>query len=141
MLLHLIVSAGMVLVTVIVHGGGLTVLGRLVLVEAKEERAHHVPALSLRSLFFTLFMVGALFALHGLEIWMYAFLYKVIGAIPDLETAIYFSTISYAGIGYDDRYIDPAWRLVGAIEGIDGLLLLGWSTAFFVTMVSRLGRG
>jgi hypothetical protein len=95
----------------------------------------------LRSLFFTLFMVGALFALHGLEIWMYAFLYKVIGAIPDLETAIYFSTISYAGIGYDDRYIDPAWRLVGAIEGIDGLLLLGWSTAFFVTMVSRLGRG
>jgi hypothetical protein len=29
---------------------------------------------------------------------------------------------------------------VSAIEGINGLLLLGWSTAFFVTIVTRLGR-
>jgi hypothetical protein len=142
MLLHLIVSAGMVLVTVIVHGGGWLFWGGWFWIEAKEERAHHVPALSLRSLFFTLFMVGALFALHGLEIWIYAFAVQGDrGHSTALETAIYFSTISYAGIGYDDRYIDPAWRLVGAIEGIDGLLLLGWSTAFFVTMVTRLGRG
>jgi hypothetical protein len=62
------------------------------------------------------------------------------GAKPDYDYTVYFSTISYAGIGFDDRYIEPAWRLVAAIEGINGLLLLGWSTAFFVTIVSRLGR-
>lgn len=85
-------------------------------------------------------LVLALAWLHGLEIWSYAFLYEAIGAVSDLETAVYFSTISYAGIGFDDRYIDPAWRLVSAIEGINGLLLLGWSTAFFVTIITRLAR-
>ena len=63
-----------------------------------------------------------------------------IATISDLETAVYFSTISYAGIGFDDRYIDPAWRLVSAIEVVNGLLLLGWSTAFFVNVVAKLGR-
>ncbi|MDH4399727.1 MAG: ion channel [Sphingorhabdus sp.] len=63
--------------------------------------------------------------------WLYAFLYEGLGAVADLETAMYFSTISYAGIGFDDRYIMPEWRLVAAIEEINGLLLLGWSTAFF----------
>jgi hypothetical protein len=89
---------------------------------------------------FTLALVLALFVLHGFGIWLYAFLYEGLGAVADLETAVYFSTISYAGIGYDDRYIVPEWRLVAAIEGINGLLLLGWSTAFFVTIVARLGR-
>jgi len=89
---------------------------------------------------FTIGLVLGLFALHGIEIWIYALFYLGIGAIGNLETAVYFSTISYAGIGYDDRYIAPAWRLVAGIEGINGLLLLGWSTAFFVTMVARLNR-
>ena len=27
-----------------------------------------------------------------------------------------------------------------AIEGINGILLLGWSTAFFVSLMARMGR-
>lgn len=140
MLLQLFVSTVMVFTTVIIHGLGLAWLGRALRGEAQVERMHHLPALSIRTLFFTLLLVVAIFALHGVEIWLYAALYLVIGAIPNLETAVYYSTISYAAIGYDDSYINPAWRLVAAIEGINGFLLLGWSTAFFVALVSRLGR-
>lgn len=140
MILQLATATVMVLLTVMMHGLGLALLGRFMRSEVKQEREHHVPSLSMRSLGFTLALVLALTGLHGLEIWTYAFLYEAIDAVADLETAVYFSTISYAGIGFDDRYIDPAWRLVSAIEGINGLLLLGWSTAFFVTVVARLGR-
>lgn len=140
MLLQLAIATVMVLITVMMHGLGLALLGRLMQGEIEQERAHHVPTLSARGLGFTLMLVLALAWLHGLEIWSYAFLYEAIGAVSDLETAVYFSTISYAGIGFDDRYIDPAWRLVSAIEGINGLLLLGWSTAFFVTIITRLAR-
>ncbi len=140
MIIQLFVSSIMVLITVIIHGGGLAILGHMLRGEVQVERAHHVPGYSLRTMCFTLALVCALFVLHGTEIWLYAFLYEGIGAVDNLETAVYFSTISYAGIGFDDRYIDAAWRLVAAIEGINGLLLLGWSTAFFVTIVSRLGR-
>lgn len=140
MIQQLATATVMVLLTVMMHGLGLAMLGRVMRSEVRQEREHHVPSLSARSLGFTLALVIALAGLHGVEIWSYAFLYEALGAVADLETAVYFSTISYAGIGFDDRYIDPAWRLVSAIEGINGLLLLGWSTAFFVTIVARLGR-
>jgi hypothetical protein len=48
--------------------------------------------------------------------------------------------ITYAGIGFDDDDMSRRWRLVSAIEGVNGFLLLGWSTAFFVTVVARLRR-
>jgi hypothetical protein len=32
------------------------------------------------------------------------------------------------------------WRLVSAIEGINGIIFIGWSTAFFVTLMGRLRR-
>ncbi|MEQ1551222.1 ion channel [Sphingorhabdus sp.] len=140
MLLHLTASTILVIITVLFHGTGLALFARILRKELREERLHHIPSFSLRSMFFTLGLVLALFVLHGIEIWLYAFFYLIVGAIGDLETAVYFSTISYAGIGYDDRYIVPAWRLVAAIEGINGLLLLGWSTAFFVTMITRFSR-
>lgn len=140
MLFQLTVSTVMVIVTVMIHGLGLALLARLLQNEVREERALHLPALSPRVLAFTLIMVIALFALHGIEIWLYAFVYELAGAIRELETAVYFSTISYAAIGYNDHYIAADWRLVAGIEGINGVLLLGWSTAFFVTMVARLGR-
>jgi len=93
--------------------------------------------LSPRALMHTQALVIALFALHGIEIWLYAFLYLQLGAVADLETAVYFSSITYGGIGYDDSYLAARWRLVSAIEGVNGVLLLGWSTAFFITVVAR----
>jgi hypothetical protein len=140
MALHLLISTLMVMLTVSIHGFGLAMLARALRREVREERALHLPELSSRALIVTLLLVLALFALHGLEIWLYAFLYLLVGAIGNLEISVYYSTISYAGIGYSDHYIAASWRLVAAIEGINGLLLLGWSTGFFVTMVARLGR-
>lgn len=140
MIAQLAIATLMVLLTVSLHGVGLVVLARLLRLEAHEELARHLPPLSPRALAATLAMVIALFALHGAEIWLYAGLYRLLGAVGDLESAVYFSTISYAAIGYGDNHIVRAWRLLGAIEGINGVLLLGWSTAFFVTMVARVGR-
>jgi len=139
MISQLAVATLMVLLTVAIHGGGLAFLERLLRLEARDEAIHHVPPLSQRTLSFTLALVLALFVLHGMEIWSYAALYLWLGSIGDLETAVYFSTFTYGGIGFGDSYMLPSWRLVSAIEGVNGVLLLGWSTAFFVTVVTRLG--
>ena len=87
-----------------------------------------------------LIIVLALFTLHGIEIWLYAAVYLLIDAVQNLEAAVYYSTITYASIGFGDTEMARQWRLVGAIEGINGVLLLGWSTAFFVTVVARLPK-
>lgn len=137
---QLALATFMVLLTVMVHGVGLVVLTRVLRLEQHEERAAHYSPLSTRGIAFTFALVIGLFAIHGLEIWLYAALYLFGGAQPDLHQAVYFSTITYGTIGYDDEGLPRAWQLVAAIEGINGVILLGWSTAFFVALVARLGR-
>ena len=139
MIIQLVLATVMVLTTVTIHGGGLAVCARVLRVESRQEAAHHVPPLSPRTLAFTLMLVLALFALHGVEIWLYAAVYLALGAIHDLESAVYFSTLAYGGMGFSDTAIFHDWRLTAAIEGINGIILLGWSTAFFVTVIARLG--
>jgi hypothetical protein len=136
----LLIATAMVVVTVAMHGVALGWLSRWLKIEYRDETRHHIGPLSMRAMAFTQAMVLALFVLHGAEIWLYAAVYMALDAVDDFSTALYFSTISYAAIGYSDLAIDPRWRLVGAIEGINGLLLLGWSTAFFVSFLNRLGR-
>lgn len=82
--------------------------------------------------------VMGLFALHTAEIWLYAALYTGVGALPDFEDALYFSTSTYTTVGYGDLVLPRSWRIVGAIESANGIILLGWSTAFFVGMVGRV---
>lgn len=43
MIVQLAVATVMVLLTVIIHGGGLAILGRMLRGEVHTERAHHVP--------------------------------------------------------------------------------------------------
>ena len=62
------------------------------------------------------------------------------GEFRDFEDALYFSTSTYATIGYGDLVLSRSWRIVGAIEGVNGIILLGWSTAFFVSIVRRLAE-
>jgi len=142
LLTQLLVSTVTVAITVLIHGFGLAALVRSLKVMkvriAEDEAVRHHVELSIMGP--VLLVVLALFALHGIEIWFYAIVYLGLGAVPDLEQAIYFSTITYATIGYSDLHIEKAWRVLAAIEGINGVILLGWSTAFFITIVARLKR-
>jgi hypothetical protein len=135
MLIELLVATAMVTLTVIIHGVGLAVLGR---VTRADRNAKELDWLSARGVGFTVGLVLGLFVLHGLEIWLYAMLFHTLGAVPDLRSAVYFSTTTYAAIGYGDAVMADEWRLLGGIEGINGVILLGWSTAFFVTIMSGL---
>src|SRR4030095_2495388 len=138
MIAELTLATFMVLLTVSVHGLGLYALARLLRLEELEEAMEHIRPLSQRGIGATLTVSLGLFILHGIEIWLYAFVYLGIGAVEGLREAVYFSTITYGAIGYSDAAMAEEWRLVSAIEGINGIILIGWSTAFFVTLIARM---
>jgi hypothetical protein len=140
MLTELIIATAMVLATVFIHAIGLLLLGRLTRYEMLEERKLAIRPLSLAAVGLTMSVVIGLFALHALEIWLYAALYLKLDALQTLREAVYFSTQTYAAIGFGNEALDPQWRLLAAIEGVNGVILLGWSTAFFVTGMRRLGH-
>jgi hypothetical protein len=132
------VASAMLVACVLFHGIGLASLSKAMRSEASIERLRHIEPLSPRGALFTLMIVLALIVLHGLEIWAFALLYLAVDAVHTLEEALYFSTISYSTVGYSDTHIVMDWRLLGAFESILGMILLGWSTAFFFRMLDRI---
>jgi hypothetical protein len=138
MVQQFVVASAMLVFCVIVHGLGLAGLNKALRTESSVERLQRIDALSPYGLMFTLGIVIALIALHGAEIWAFALLYIGVGAVPNLENALYFSTISYSTVGYNDTHIAANWRLLGAFESILGMILLGWSTSFFFRMLGRI---
>lgn len=140
MVIELLVASAMVLMTVFLHAVGLQLLARLTRFELLEERKLAIRPLSLAAIGLTMTVVVGLFIVHALEIWLYAALYLELGALQHLREAVYFSTQTYAAIGFGNDSLNPHWRLLAAIEGVNGVILLGWSTAFFVTVMRRLGH-
>jgi hypothetical protein len=89
-----------------------------------------------------LFIVVAawIVSLHLVEIAIWAAFYHWQDAMVDLQSALYFSAVTYTTTGYGDVVLPQEWRLVGAVEALTGILMCGWSTGFFFTVVLRLTR-
>ena len=138
LLAQFLVSGAMLVACVAVHGLGLAGLNKALRTEANSERIQRIDPISPYGLMFTLGIVVALIGLHGIEIWGFTLLYLVLNAVPDFESALYFSTISYSTVGYNDTHVAHDWRLLGAFESILGMILLGWSTSFFFRMLGRI---
>lgn len=76
--------------------------------------------------------------LHLIEITIWGLYYVWKNAMPDVPSALYFSAVTYTTTGYGDLVLPQEWRLLGAIEALTGILMCGWSTGFFVAVVSKL---
>ena len=121
----------------LVHGAGVVAISKALRLDGERPRRRRfhfesVPVLSAVALL--------LLALHTLEIALFAGFYRAVGAFAGVEQALYFSTTAYATLSQPPPDFPTHWRLVGAMEGLIGFLLIGWSTAFLVTDMNRLLR-
>lgn len=132
---QLAIATVMAAFTVVIHLLGLSFL--IVATNRHVGRFQNDRALARQALVLVGVSFG-LFTLHSIEIWSYAMVYHSLHATRSFEDALYFSTATYATIGYGDLTLSKNWRLLGAIEGANGVILLGWSTAFFVSVVARI---
>ena len=132
---NLALATLMVGLTVIIHFAGL--LGLMWVLRARGHRFRaHESAIGQGAAI--VFVVLGLVAILTIEIWLYGMVYLSLGALPDFESALYFSTTSFTTIGYGDIVLEKNWRLFGAVEGANGLLLFGWSTAFLIAVTARM---
>jgi len=83
-------------------------------------------------------VAGWIIFLHLLELSTWALFYYWKGAIGDAQSAFYFSAVTYTTTGYGDLVLPVEWRLLGGIEALTGILMCGWSSAFFFAIVSRM---
>ena len=74
---------------------------------------------------------------HTIEVWMWAFVLMMTGAVEGLEPAVYFSLVSFTTLGFGDITLSKEWRLLSALIGANGFLIFGWSTAYMVEIIRR----
>lgn len=132
---ELVVSFGMVSATVTVH-----LLGLMGILRATAYHIEHwrSPWLAMDRLLVPLAMASGLFLLHGLEVWGYALLFWLGGATPTLEESLFVSAGAYSTAGWMNAHVADGWRVIAVLESLNGMLLLGWSTAFLFQTLHRV---
>ena len=81
--------------------------------------------------------ITAFIILHIFEILLWAAFYRWL-CFPVWESAFYFSTSSYATVGYGDVILPQMWRTLGPVESVIGVLMCGLSASFLFAIVTRL---
>jgi hypothetical protein len=85
--------------------------------------------------------VVALKAAHASEVMVWALAYGAVGATPEVRDALYFAFVNYTTLGYGDVLPVKAWRLLGPMAAMTGILMFGWSTAvIFDVLVKTLAH-
>jgi ion channel len=82
----------------------------------------------------TLLVVG-----HFAEVVLWAYTYAAVGATPPGTDLIYFAFGNYTTLGYGDVVPVPKWHLLGPMTALNGVMLIGWSTALIFEILHRTG--
>jgi len=77
----------------------------------------------------------ALAVLHGMEAAIWAAAFLRLGAFDSPLDAILYSVDSMTTRGASGLTLEGHWRLMGALEAVDGMLLFGISTAYIFALM------
>lgn len=93
----------------------------------------------LKVLLFSFLLFTLIHTLHSL-IW--AFCYYTIPQtaleFSSLSEAVYFSIVTFTTLGYGDISLSSDWRLLSGLEAINGIMLIGWSTAMMFSLIQNI---
>lgn len=129
-------SLPLIVLTVVIHVFGLGFLHERVVraVSGIIERRHFT------ALFAAVMGVAVLLAtvLHAVEGGVWAAAYWLLGALPDIRSSVLFSLGAMTTYGGSDLDLQAHWRLMGALEALNGIILFGLTTAFLFSMIQEV---
>ncbi len=134
---HLTVLLVLVAVTVMIHAASMVLVLRYVVRKMAFARTL-VPFH--RSTVFLFRIVVMILAAHILEMMVWGLAFHLLRIFPDPFTAYYFAMETYTTVGYGDVLLPADWRLASGWLAATGLLMFGWSTAVFATIINRLNE-
>lgn len=137
MLILIFTAFLLIALTIVIHGFGTMTWLRYLLARKTLADGRIHPAKVLKVLISTAIV---LITLHIIEIFVWALAYIVVlpdGELQSLESAFYFSAVTFTTLGYGDITLSSDWRLLSGLQAIDGILLIGWTTAFLFAVLQR----
>jgi hypothetical protein len=74
---------------------------------------------------------------HLVEVLLWAYTYAAVGAAPPGTDLVYFAFGNYTTLGYGDVLPVEQWRLLAPMTALNGIMLIGWSTALIFAILHR----
>ena len=68
------------------------------------------------------------------QVSLWAMLFVWLGEFDSVSDAVYHSAVNFSTLGYGDIVMSEERRLLGPLESINGILMIGVSTAALVTI-------
>lgn len=93
-------------------------------------RPSALPALVLVAIVMTGLVVG-----NVAQVAIWALVFRLLGEFSLMEVAIYHSAVNFTSLGYGDIVMSERHRLLGPLESINGMLMIGISTAAMMAAV------
>ena len=72
------------------------------------------------------------------QVALWGVLFLVLGEFTDLYEAVYHSAVNFASLGYGDIVMSKYRKLLGPLEAINGVLMLGMSAAALMVILQQL---
>lgn len=87
-------------------------------------------------LIFSFLFLTLLHTLHSL-IWAYSlYLIPIVQSdFANFQELFYYSIVTFTTLGYGDMTISSEWKILSGIEAINGIMLIGWSTALMYSLI------
>jgi hypothetical protein len=131
----------LIALTLALHAFGIALIAHaLVRLDGRLRRRSSLP----RPIMFSTALIGAvglvLASLHGVEAAIWAWAYLWLGAVSSMSDAMLYSVDSITTRGASGLALNAHWRMMGALESANGMLLFGTSTAFLFAIMERIGR-
>ena len=139
MILPLLIGSFIIILSVVIQASGNVYWLKKISPRFKKKRMTYSSKVALRflSLSFVFFSI-----LHFIQTWLWAFAYMLIPEtrvlFSSFTEAWYFSLITFTSLGYGDLTLTENWRLLSGIEAINGIMLIGWSTAMMYSLIQQI---
>ncbi len=131
---HLLDALILSAIVVCIHATGTYLNLHLIL---RSLKARPLPGLA-HGWFYIIRFVVVLVLIHSAEVAVWAEFYLLQHCFHDINTAYYFSLVTYTTLGYGDVLLPPAWRIMGGWEAMLGVLMFGWSTATLMSIIHHV---
>ena len=78
-------------------------------------------------------MVGNL-----VQIATWGLLFLGLGEFKEVYEAVYHSAVNFTSLGYGDIVMSRKWKMLGALEAVNGILMLGMTGAALMAILQQL---
>ncbi|NOR73006.1 MAG: two pore domain potassium channel family protein [Mariprofundaceae bacterium] len=79
-----------------------------------------------------------LFLGHMVQISIWATLFVQLNEFDHFQAAFYHSAVNFSSLGYGDIVMSEKWRLLGALEASNGVLMFGLSAGTMLSVMTKL---